>query len=251
MRSRSSFPAGEQFFIRSVQCFRDGLTDPTLRRQVKEFAYQEAQHSNAHAAFNAHLADQRLTLGWVEKSLRLRLDFANAWFSDVQRLAFTAAAEHLTATMAEGLLASRHDHLADADPRMRALYLWHAVEEVEHKAVSWDVYERVAHGGWLRRILAHVWMTGIVAVNVAVVVTYLLWKDGLLFDLGTWRRSLPRLWGRQGLFTRMVRPYLRGFRRRFHPWTSRPPHGFAEFVQAYGERPDIMTASNAALGAAA
>ena len=145
------FPAGEQFFIRSVQCYRERITSPELRRQVKNFACQEARHSNTHAAYNAHLADQGLTLAWVERSLQVRLALASAYLSDVQRLAITAAGEHLTATMAAGLLASMDDHLACADLRMRALYLWHAVEEVEHKAVAWDVYEQVARGSWGRR----------------------------------------------------------------------------------------------------
>jgi predicted metal-dependent hydrolase len=215
---------------------------------MKEFAYQEAQHSNAHEAFNAHLEAQRVRVGWVDRSLRVRLDFANRYMSDVHRLAMTAAAEHLTATLAEGLLASMDDQLADADPRMRALYLWHAVEEVEHKAVSWDVYERVARGGYVRRLFAQLLTTLVIGLNVAVVVAYLLWRDGLLFDLGTWSRSLPRLFGRRGFFTRMVRPYLRGFAPRFHPWATRPPRRFTEFVRAYAERPDILAASTAAVG---
>jgi uncharacterized protein len=245
------FPLGEQFFIESVQTYRDRIDDPVLRRQVKEFAYQEGQHSKAHAAYNRMLADQGLHLDWVERSLQTRLGIARRCFSDVTRLAFTATLEHLTATMAEGLLASMHDHFAGAAPRMRALYFWHAVEEVEHKAVAWDVYERVARGGWLRRVLAQFWMTLTVLLNVSVIVTYMLYRDGLLFDLPTWRRSLPRLWGRHGFFTRMIRPYLRGFGRGFHPWQTRPPAGFAEFVRSYRERPDAVAATQAALAATA
>jgi len=242
------FPAGEQFFIRSVQNFRDRVDDPELRRQMKEFAYQEAQHSIAHEAFNAHLEAQGVRVAWVEKNLRARLSFAERHLSEVHRLAMTMSVEHLTAVFAEGLLAAMDDQLADADPRMRALYLWHAVEEIEHKAVSWDVYERVARGSYRRRLFMHFLTTLAIGANVAVAAAYLLWRDGLLFDPGTWRRGLPRLWGRRGFFRPLLRPYFRGFRRGFHPWTTEPPRQFAEFVRAYAERPDILAASAAATG---
>lgn len=244
------FPAGEQFFIRSVQNFRDRVADPELRRQMKEFAYQEAQHSNAHEAFNAHLEEQHVHVAWLEKNLRARLEFAERHLSDVHRLAMTMAAEHLTAILAEGLIDAMDHQLADADPRMRALYLWHAVEEVEHKAVSWDVYERVAGGSYRRRLFMHFLATLTIGLNVAVAAAYLLWRDGLLFDFGTWRRGLPRLFGRRGFFRPLVRPYLRGFRRGFHPWATRPPRRFTEFVRAYAERQDIVAASTAAVGRA-
>jgi predicted metal-dependent hydrolase len=144
-----------------------------------------------------------------------------------------------------------HDHFLDADPRMRALYFWHAVEEVEHKAVAWDVYEKAARGSWLRRAVAQLVITQIVMLNVVIVAGYMLWKDGLLFDLGTWRRSIPNLWGRHGFFTRMIRPYLRGFRPGFHPWHRPAPKGFEEFVRAWRETPDVRGATQLALAAMA
>lgn len=245
------FPAGEQFFIRSVQHYRHAITDPTLRQQVKDFAYQEAQHSNAHAAYNQMLIDQGLNVGWVERSLERRLEIAERFFPPIVRLAFTAAAEHLTATMAEALLASMRDHFAGADPRMRALYYWHAVEEVEHKAVAWDVYHRVARGGVVRRLFAQCWMSLMVVLNASVATAYLLYQDGLLFDLRMWSRSIPLLWGRHGFFTRMIRPYLRGFLPSFHPWQTAVPRGFIEFVTAWRAHPDALAATEAALGATA
>jgi len=245
------FPLGEAFFIESVQHYRPQIEDEVLREQVRGFAYQEGQHSKVHAAYNRMLADQGLELGWVERSLARRLAIGRRIFAPITRLALTATAEHLTATMAEGLLVSMHDHFDRADPRMRALYYWHAVEEVEHKAVTWDVYERVACGSWLRRVIAQLWTTQMVVLNVGIVVAYMLYKDGLLFDLGMWRRGLVTLWGRHGFFTRMVRPFLRGLRPGFHPWETGTPPGFGEFVRAWRERPDARDAVDAALAATA
>jgi predicted metal-dependent hydrolase len=245
------FPAGEQFFIQAVNRFKDRIADEGLRERVRGFAYQEAQHSTAHAAYNRMLEEQGLEIGWVERSLQRRLAFAKRFLPEVQQLALTATAEHLTATMAEGLLASLRDQLGDADPRMRALYYWHAVEEVEHKSVAWDVYERVARGGYVRRVVAQLWITLLVVLNVSLAAAWMLYRDGLLLDARTWRRSLPLLWGRAGFFTRMVRPYLRGFRPRFHPDDTPVPRGYREFVAAWRRQPDALAASEAALASAA
>jgi predicted metal-dependent hydrolase len=230
------FPAGEQFFIQSVNLYKDGIADPELRERVRGFTYQEAQHSTAHAAYNRMLEDQGLKIGWVDRSLRRRLTIAKRFLPEVFQLAFTATAEHLTATMAEGLIASMRDQFATADPRMRALYYWHAVEEVEHKDVAWDVYERVAKGGYRRRVMAQLWVTTLVLLNVGILAAYMLQRDGLLFDFRMWRKSIPQLWGRRGFFTRMIRPYLRGF---------------AEFVRAWQRHPDAMAATESALAATA
>lgn len=247
------FPAGEAFFIQAVNHYKDRIDDEVLRAEVRGFAYQESMHSKEHAAYNAMLEAQGLDIGWVERSLKARLAIARRTMPPIMQLAFTATAEHLTATMAEGLLGAmrEQEQLAKADPRMRALYYWHAVEEVEHKSVAWDVYHRVAGGGIVRRLIAQVWVTLLVLLNVSLAAGWMLYRDGLLFDLATWRRSVPLLWGRRGFFTRMVRPFLRGFRPGFHPRDTPVPRGYREFVRAWNERHDVLAASEQALAAMA
>ena len=46
------FPEGEDFFVRSVRNYRDQITDPVLKEQVKGFIGQEALHGREHRAFN-------------------------------------------------------------------------------------------------------------------------------------------------------------------------------------------------------
>ena len=66
----------------------------------------------------------------------------------------TAGAEHYTAVLGAGAI-EEFDLLADADPTMRALIVWHATEEVEHKAVAFDVL-RATHPSYLLRIAGFV-----------------------------------------------------------------------------------------------
>src|SRR3990167_3512272 len=52
-----------------------------------------------------------------------------------------------------GIVHSQYNH------RMRAMYAWHAMEEMEHKAVAFDVLQKVAKAGYLRRPFALVMVT--------------------------------------------------------------------------------------------
>jgi uncharacterized protein len=135
------FPLGERFFVRSVYHYLDAVEDPRLRAAVQAFARQEGRHAHAHDRVNQMLRDHGLAvddflarykqvLGAVERALPPQL-----------RLAATAATEHYTAILAEGAFSSPMlDHAA---PAMRLLLAWHAMEEIEHRAVAFDVLRAV------------------------------------------------------------------------------------------------------------
>lgn len=142
------FPAGERFFIRSVRHYLDRVS-PELQAQVKGFFGQEGRHANAHERLFDTLRQQGFDIdpileryeyvayGWIE---RLSPPAVN--------LACTAALEHFTAIMAADALET--NELAEAHPELRRLLEWHAVEELEHKAVAFDVLKEVAPSYALR-----------------------------------------------------------------------------------------------------
>lgn len=136
------FPAGERFFIRSVRHYEAQIADPALRAAIRAFYQQEGSHSHAHEvqlrALEAQGYDVRRILDRYE---RLAYDQIAPRFSPAMHLAVTVALEHYTAILAEGAL---RDHMLElADPVMRQLLRWHACEEIEHKAVAFDVLKQV------------------------------------------------------------------------------------------------------------
>jgi predicted metal-dependent hydrolase len=164
------FPAGERFFVRSVRRYLDQIRDPKLREDVKGFSGQEGLHAYAHERQFEALERQGYK---VRPFLRFYEAFAYGFVEKIAPaelcLSATAACEHFTATMATNALARESDgSILLRDPTMRALLLWHAVEEIEHRAVAFDVLKEVNPSYELRvaglaistALLFGLWMLG-------------------------------------------------------------------------------------------
>jgi len=138
------FPAGERFFIRSVRHYLDRVQDdPRLVEEVRRFMGQEVRHGMEHERFFEALEAQgyeiRSFLEWYERIAFEKLEPA---FAPAINLAVTVALEHFTAMFAERAL-TRDVLIQHAHPVMRDLLSWHACEELEHKAVAFDVLQKV------------------------------------------------------------------------------------------------------------
>jgi len=139
----SVFPDGEDFFVRSVRNYRDRITDPDLKRQVSGFIGQEAIHGREHRDLNARLAELGYPTKRFENFTRRGLEFRERVAPPIANLAATAALEHFTATLAELILTNEEVRDLFGHAGVRNLFLWHALEESEHKAVAFDVYKAV------------------------------------------------------------------------------------------------------------
>src|SRR4029079_15061731 len=69
----------------------------------------------------------------------------------ISNLALTAALEHFTATLAELLLTDEDARAMFGEPAARDLFVWHALEESEHKAGAFDVYRAAGGTERMRR----------------------------------------------------------------------------------------------------
>ena len=139
------FPAGERFFVRSVRQFLDRIDDPKLREDIKGFSGQEGLHAYAHERYFEALEQQGYNVrAFLDPYEKFAFGIAEHAFPAEMRLSVTAACEHFTATMATHALKRYADgKLLLEEPTMRALFLWHAVEEIEHRSVAFDVLRAV------------------------------------------------------------------------------------------------------------
>ncbi len=209
------FPAGERFFVRSVRALRGHVKDPRLAVEVSAFLAQEALHSREHERLNAAMARLGVDAARVERELGPILEAIEARFTPRMNLAATCALEHFTATLAAQLLEDP-EHRAKGHPAVMDLWLWHALEEVEHKSVAFDVF--VAAGGtYEERAAAMAFATAVFLALSTFWHLRLLREDGRLFDLRANLRGARAFWSRGGLFGRLRPRYLDYYRRDFHP----------------------------------
>jgi predicted metal-dependent hydrolase len=173
-----TFPDGEQFFVHSVRNVRDQVSDPQLQADISGFIGQEAMHSQAHARFNAVIQADDYRLQRFEQEMAQGMATLRSR-SPRRQLAATVAYEHFTALIAAHLLS--RPHLFDGfDDNLRQLWLWHALEELEHKAVAFNVYRAVFGNGKeslaQRRRSMRTVSVGFV-MGVATMTGNLLWQD--------------------------------------------------------------------------
>ncbi|WP_438028460.1 metal-dependent hydrolase [Sorangium sp. So ce233] len=163
------FPAGERFFIRSVARYADRVDDPALRAQMKAFFGQESHHAKAHERFFDLLRGQGYAIdGFLRAYEKVAYDGIERLCSHELRLSVTAALEHYTAILAEDALQAGTLDLAH--PTARALLLWHAAEEIEHKTVAFDVL-KVVNPSYALRMLGFA---------VATITLSMFWLAALL-----------------------------------------------------------------------
>lgn len=213
-----TFPDGERYFIESVRLFRDKITDPDLQKRVADFIRQEAQHGIAHDKMNQLMNDQGMPIEQFTTLLKKIFRFELSKRSPQYNIAMTAAAEHLTALMAETFYSKRIT-LQEAHPYIRALFAWHSIEEMEHRDVAFDVMKQVGEVPEFTRrftlLMTTVLMFGFTMYRANV----MLRCDGFtaLERINMFRKGLPWFFGKQGILTAMRQEYRDWFKKDFHP----------------------------------
>ncbi|MGH8460070.1 MAG: metal-dependent hydrolase [Stenotrophobium sp.] len=209
------FPQGERYLMEALREIREQIENPALQADIRAFIGQEAMHSNEHTAFNRYADEQGIDIGALEQRMNRIYTLLKKWLPTMHNMAIGCAIEHTTATLGAELL--RRD---DWNRRMKGpvaeLWLWHALEENEHKAVFMDAY-RAAGGGYGLRAFYMASAGSILAILIAHNLLRLVQADGNLSA----RRLIKFLWtfaGPKGLVSaRVIREFLDYYRPGFHP----------------------------------
>lgn len=210
-----TFPEGERFFVRSVRHYQPTLKSETLKEEVKGFIGQEAHHGNEHEVFNALMQQKGIPTRKVEEFVYKGIRWQEKRMSPARRLAKTCALEHFTAMLAEVML--EHPEFLDGMHKdMLPLWLWHAVEESEHKAVAFDVYQEQVGDYWIRG--SEMALTTVEFIGFTIF-HYFQLRAGM-DDRRDWK-SIAKGWnwllGRPGVLRKLGPAYLAYYRRDFHP----------------------------------
>jgi predicted metal-dependent hydrolase len=211
------FPAGEKFFIQSVQHYESSIADPLLKEQAKRFIYQEAMHTTQHARCNAVVADAFPFARKIARYAAVQTEVGARYAPKAVQLAFTCALEHFTAILADTLLKNQQTML-ESEGSYAELWLWHAVEEIEHKGVAFDVY-RAGVGKGILSYFLRVSIMLLTTVTFILAIQYIVRNISHNFRNGNYldASARPRFFVvvRELFFTRQ---YFSYYRPSFHPW---------------------------------
>ena len=227
------FPAGEKFFIDSVRAVRyhPMLKDNAdLQKEISAFIGQEAMHTHEHVGFNAsaqkvgHDVDalERHTDTVIQTTRKFMAKLAKpiGITQEMVDLTTTTALEHFTATIASQLLTNSHIQELMTDDTMKTMWLWHAIEENEHKAVAYDVFKGVFGKG----LRAYALRTSSLVISMVIlffIQNYFLWrllKQDKQLNLENLRMIYRYAYSpSKGIITGMGKEMLLYFNPNFHP----------------------------------
>ncbi len=211
-------PEGERFFIRSLKAYANSVGDVELQREINGYAVQEAFHTREHEEYNRALTELGYPTDVLEAPIKASL---RRPLSNVVRLAVTCAIEHITATFSSVTLRDQRI-FADAAPAYRRLWMWHALEELEHKAVALDVFNNATRNvaPWKRYLLR------VGAMNATIIpfmflsirnIRLFAKADGIRTGVGFWLHFLKVVFISPGFWTRSLIPLLRYYKPGFDP----------------------------------
>ena len=222
-------PEGEEWFVRTFKEALPLIDDESLREDVIGCIGQEAMHAQAHTEVHEQLRAHGIDVDPFVDQMKFVFGRAlgnrpgHSRNSLVERLSLIAAVEHLTAFLGDWVLNAEELDRADFDPTMLDLLRWHGAEEVEHRAVAYEVmrYFDVRHARRIRTYIAiaptlvYFWTRG---------VRYLMDQDPTLTHLPPKKRQAGfrdfRRVTSRGLFPssmQMLKASLRYFKRDYHP----------------------------------
>jgi uncharacterized protein len=214
------FPEGERFFIHTVRHYRDNIHEPELKKALTAFIGQEAMHGREHDEHNQLLESAGLPAQALELKVKKFLNFLEARLPPSAQLSITIAQEHFTAIMAEIVLTDPRI-LAGADAHLKAMWRWHALEETEHKAVAFDVYETVVGRG----IKAYALRSASLVLTTLGFLSLVLYYQRDLLKADAHPRSwkdfsayMKFMWASPALLPKLALPWLSYLRPGFHPW---------------------------------
>lgn len=209
------FPPGERFFVESVRPYRDQLDDDELKAKVSGFIGQESIHGREHEQLNRWFIENGYDIAMPDRMIRFSLGLLERLPQSMQA-ACTNFMEHVTANLAEQWL-DHEKFRATSDTEAIKLWTWHALEELEHKTVVFEVHKAISRFPYLERLLAPPLVVAALLPGILFSWAWILIRQGEAFRLEEHREGINLLFGKNGFLTKVLAHVPDYLARDFHP----------------------------------
>jgi uncharacterized protein len=213
---------GEELVIETARHHRDFIKDPILKQRITALIGQEALHSKLHNEYNEVMKPHHYPVTLYRFLAEKVFEYSFLKFPQPLKLSMMAGIEHFTAVLAEYMMKHEDHFYYSDDEKARALWMWHMLEESEHKDVAYDVYQ-ILSGNYALRILgfAIAFLTILGGVSLGALLLPFLQNPKNLISIDFWKEaksSASLLFGtRNGVFGSTTAHILDYFRPDFHP----------------------------------
>lgn len=184
------FPEGESYFVRSVRALREKVqSNEKLDRDIGAFIGQEAMHSKEHHAFHESAQQYGLDPESLENVTGIILKTIEKFFPKKWNLLVTVGLEHFTAVLVVYMMQTVNEKMNDET--IQKLWLWHSVEETEHKAVAYDMYEYLYGKGldaYIPRVAIFSFSLMLITVMSHGYQIVLMTRDKQLLNVRSWAK---------------------------------------------------------------
>jgi uncharacterized protein len=227
-----SMPYLEPYLIETMKKAKERITDPQLLRDVDLYIAQEATHFRQHQQWNKRLAD----MGYAcvpahERVLKEDYDAFAANRSFAFNLAYAEGFEAMGLCVGHMLVEDREYLMGNADPAVASMILWHFVEEIEHKTVTYDVFKAL-DGRYSWRIYGLFYATGHIFFRTWQAYRQLLIEDGRWHHVSN-RLKLYGLLGR--MFAKLLPRLARILKPSYDPREVKDPAWIMEWWRQHRE----------------
>lgn len=217
-------PVLEYSVIHTLKDSKRFIDDPELQAQVNEMIAQENWHSYSHRQYNKWLDEQglpahRLASNFLQKQQKAKAA-AEKMLGTRMYLSAVIAGEHTIAVFIDYIF--RRPHLLEQmHPHFREAYVWHFLEELEHKGTAMDIWysskEKENRKKWRLNIAVFLQANRFYSLVLRNMFT-LLRHDKQLWKWQTLKDGMSFFLGRDGLFFKTIIPWSAAFASDFHPW---------------------------------
>ncbi|MFT5210155.1 MAG: putative metal-dependent hydrolase [Flavobacterium sp.] len=230
-----AMPHLEPYLIRTMRQAKSLITDPDLQNEVDLYIKQEATHYKQHRRFNDKLIEAGYQcIAPLEDSLAADYSTLGKTRSLKFNLAYAEGFESMALALGQMLIEDREYLFGNSDSSVASLVLWHFVEEIEHKNVTFDAYHHL-YGGYFWRIFGLLYATGHIFLRVIQGYRALLREDGLWTSFGS-RLQMTKLIFR--LLGNIAPKWLRIWKPGYHPSTITDPEWGKDWAKLYSNNPD-------------
>lgn len=213
---------GEELVIETARHHRDQIKDPILKQRLTSLIGQEAIHSKVHEEYNETMIPNNLPVQLYRFLAEQVFNNTFLKFPQPLKLSMMAGIEHFTAVFAQYAMTHQDIFNHSLDEKTRALWLWHMLEESEHKDIAYDTYQ-VLSSNYSLRILGFFIALITLGVGVGAGALFLpfLRRPQNTLSLSFWREakgSWDLLFGlKDGVFGSSLGHIFDYLRPSFHP----------------------------------